>query len=89
MIENVNASLIPEMSPKPPQKRASGARSEGKAGADATVQVKYSALINKALHSDVPDDEAVERAKKLLLSGQLDTPENVRQAAANLIQYGI
>lgn len=53
------------------------------------VKVKYSKIIEMAQKGEAVDPQLVEDAKKLLASGQLDTPEGARQAATKLLQYGI
>jgi len=57
--------------------------------ADVSVQVNYAFLIEKALQQPEGDDQLVERARDLLLSGQLESQENIRQAAENIITLGV
>ena len=89
MIGNVNASQagyalgktsLP--SPDPANKPAQG-------DADATVQVSFADLINKARESATADTSAVEEARALLLSGQLTSSENICAAAENILCSGI
>jgi hypothetical protein len=35
------------------------------------------------------DIDAIQRARELLLSGQLESPENIRTAAENILELGI
>ncbi|MBL7187282.1 MAG: hypothetical protein ISS70_13255 [Phycisphaerae bacterium] len=56
---------------------------------DVSVQVKYASLIDKAVQEPKGDAQRVEQARKLLLSGQLESPENIREAAENIVKYGI
>jgi hypothetical protein len=56
---------------------------------DVTVQVDNANLINKALQIPESDSLQVERARQLLLSGQLETPENFLEAAQNLYNFGV
>ena len=56
---------------------------------DVSLQVDYAPLIDKAMQTPQPDDTAVQQAKQLLLSGRLDTPENIRAAAENIIMFGV
>ena len=55
---------------------------------DATLQVDFASLIEQAR---LPADEtgAVEKARRLLKTGQLETRENIRQAAENILKQGI
>ena len=55
----------------------------------ASVQIYHAELIEKAVQSQQEDAAAVEKAKQLLNSGRLDDPKLIRQAAENIIEYGI
>ncbi len=57
--------------------------------ADASLQVDFASLIDQANQTPQEDTEAVQRAQELLLSGQLDSPENIQAAAENIINFGI
>lgn len=57
--------------------------------ADVSVQVDYAALIEQAMEQQQADAQAVERARQLLLSGQLESPQNIREAAENIVKFGI
>ena len=56
---------------------------------DVSLQVNYASLIEKAIQQPKTDIQLVERAREMLLSGQLDTPENCRKAAEDIVTYGI
>jgi hypothetical protein len=56
---------------------------------DVSVQVNYASLIDKAVQEPKGGAQRVEQARKLLLSGQLESPENIREAAENIVKYGI
>lgn len=55
---------------------------------DASLQVSFDSLIEQAKQAPAEDGSAVARAKALIASGQLDTPENIQQAAQNILKYG-
>ena len=57
--------------------------------ADATVEISYGSLIEKAWQTPPTDAESFDQARVLLLSGRLDTVENIRAAAENMITFGI
>ena len=57
--------------------------------ADVSLQVDYASFINKATQIPQTDTKAVQRAQELLLSGQLESPENVQAAAENIAEFGI
>ena len=56
---------------------------------DASLQISFNNLIEQAAKAPDQDDSAVARAKALIASGQLDTPENIEKAAHNILKYGI
>lgn len=56
---------------------------------DVSVHVNYASLIEKAVHEPENDARRVQEARELLLSGRLESPENIRQAAENILRYGI
>ncbi len=56
---------------------------------DATLQVNFADLINQAVQAAEADADAVQKARELLQSGQLTTPENIRSAAQNIVTFGI
>ncbi|KPK43253.1 MAG: hypothetical protein AMJ65_06350 [Phycisphaerae bacterium SG8_4] len=57
--------------------------------ADVSIQVNYAALIDEAVQEPKGDAQRLERARELLLSGQLESPESIREAAENIVKYGI
>jgi hypothetical protein len=56
---------------------------------DASLQITHQAIIEQAGQVPSQDVNAVEEARKLILSGQLDTPENIRAAAQNIAKFGV
>lgn len=54
---------------------------------DATLQINFADMINQALQ--MTEMDAVEKARELLQSNQLVSPENIRSAAENLLSFGI
>jgi hypothetical protein len=57
--------------------------------ADASLQVDFNSFIDKATQTPPEDTDVVQRVQGLLLSGQLDTMENSREAAENIAKFGI
>jgi len=57
--------------------------------ADVSLNVDYASLIDQATQIPQTDTNDVQQAQELLASGQLETPENVREAAENIINFGI
>jgi hypothetical protein len=56
---------------------------------DATLQVNFADTVNQALQTTETDADAVSRARELLQSDRLTTPENIRSAAEDLLAFGI
>ena len=88
MIEKINNSQIQGFLDKP-LKQTDVVKQAPKNNVDASLQADYASLIDKAMQTQESDASAVQKAKELLLSGQLDNPENIRQAAENIIKFGI
>ena len=56
---------------------------------DVSVHVNYASLIEKAVQEPENAAQRVHKARELLLSGKLESPENIGQAAENIVKYGI
>ncbi len=56
---------------------------------DASIQVDYASFIDRAMQTPKTDSKAIERARGLLLSGQLESLKNIKRAAKNIINFGI
>ncbi len=56
---------------------------------DVSVQVNHASLINQAMQASQADEDVVGAARKLLRSGQLESTENIREAAENIVTFGI
>ena len=57
--------------------------------ADASLQIDYADFIDQAIQPPQTDTNAVQKAEELLSSGQLESPENIKTAAENIITFGI
>jgi len=57
--------------------------------ADVSIQVNYASLIDEAVQEPRGGAHRVRQARELLRSGQLESPENIREAAENIVEYGI
>ncbi|MHC4534058.1 MAG: hypothetical protein ACYS6K_08905 [Planctomycetota bacterium] len=89
MIEKVDTNQIQNFLEKTPSKLPSSTPAVSGNDADVSVQVDYASFIDSAMQTPKTDSQAVEKAKKLLLSDQLESPENIKQAAENIITFGI
>ncbi|NIS49665.1 MAG: hypothetical protein GWN67_19830 [Phycisphaerae bacterium] len=56
---------------------------------DVSVQVNYASLIDQAMKAPPQDHDVVAAARKLLLSDELISYENCREAAENIVDFGI
>jgi hypothetical protein len=56
---------------------------------DATLQVNFGDVIRKAKEATEAETDALQKARELLASGRLTSPENIRSAAENIITFGI
>lgn len=89
MIDNVQNSQIKQVMgttamphPDPIDKPAAD-------GSDATLQVSFADLISQAIQASETDTDAVQKARELLQSGRLTSPQNIRSAAAEIVKFGI
>ena len=56
---------------------------------DVSINGDYSSLIDKAMKSPQADTEIIEKARELLQTGELESPQNILKAAENIITLGI
>jgi hypothetical protein len=89
MIDKIDANQIRETIEKAaaqlPDTHGASVRNQ----ADASLQTDFASLVENAGQPPQTDALAVRRARELLDSGQLDTPQNIRAAAQNIVDYGI
>jgi hypothetical protein len=85
MIEKINNNQISDIL----KESASKQTRETAGPASDSLQVDYEALIEKAAQQPEKDADAVQRAQQLLLSGQIDSPQNIRAAAEKIVKLGI
>ena len=88
MIQSIDTNAIKDLMPKPTQSNGRGARSSPDE-VDATLQIQYATLRAEAAKGPQSDAEAVQRARELLLSGRLDKTETIREAAQDLLDFGV
>lgn len=89
MIEKVENIQIQSILDKSSTRLPKAADNSSGKDADVSIQVDFASFIDKAMQITQEDSNAVERAKNLLLTGQLESPENFRKAAENLTIFGI
>ena len=89
MIEKISPNQIADYLAKTANKQENPDAPVPTTDGDASLQVDFGTLIDKAAEVGPSHAKAVERAKQLLLSGQLDTEENIAEAAENILKFGI
>lgn len=89
MIENINNNQVPDILRESSLRQLGASKNSGETGVDASLQVSYESLIEQAKLQPQEDDNAVQEARELLLSGQLDSPENIRAAAEAFVKFGV
>lgn len=89
MIEKIIDINQPLMDPGASSNKPNTAGAIPDKDADVSVHVNYASLIEKATQTPQMDAQLVQRARKLLLSGQLENPKIIREAVKNIIKFGI
>ena len=89
MIEKVNTNQIQSFLEKTPSREKNNVAAFTGNDAEVSVQVDYATLIEKAIKVPKTDSEVIENTKKLLLSGQLESSENIQKATENILNFGI
>ena len=89
MIEKINNNQIPDILKELSSKQSNPPTIPEDNEMDASLQINYDSLIEKANQTLPEDADAVQRANELLLSGQLESPENIQSAAENIVNFGI
>lgn len=89
MIDKINKNQISDILRDSSFRQAEQAKVSASNKDDALLQINYDALIEKANQAKPEEGDAVQRACQLLLSGELEKPENIRAAAENIVTFGI
>lgn len=89
MIDEVGTNNIRDFLEKSSSRPPNSAGALPNDDEDVSVEVNYASLIDTAMQSPETDTQAVQRARELLLSGQLESPESVQEAAENIVNFGI
>ena len=90
MINPVNNNKIQNLLTQQTANQTKNPVADSAADKNAELQVNFASLIEKAIQADSQQNpNAVQNAKNLLISGELDNIENIRKAAQNIIDLGI
>ncbi len=89
MIDNISANPMGQLVGKTPSSQPDPANTRAQNDPDVALQVDFAGLIEKAKQTPQDDAVAVTEARKLLRSGELTDPRNIRSAAMNILKFGI
>ena len=89
MLEKIDNNQVPGILKESSSKQPDPSKIPASNEADASLQVSYDSLIEQAKQIPSEDASIVQQARQLLLSGQLENPENIRAAAENIAKFGI
>ena len=89
MIDRINNNQIRDILKESSSRQSEPPKSSANSQVDALIQVNCQSLIEIAKLPPQEDANAVQQARELLLSGQLESPENIRAAAENIVKFGI
>jgi len=89
MIDKINNNQIQNLFDSASSKPPASAKQPKNDDTDDSIQIDYACLIEKALKKPESDSGAVQKARHLLLTGQLDDPQLLQEAAENILKFGI
>jgi hypothetical protein len=89
MIDNIRNNQISHVMGNNGLPHADAASKRVTDDSDATLQVNFADLINQAVQVPEAGMDPVQEARKLLASGRLTSPENIRSVAENIVSFGI
>lgn len=89
MINRIDNNQILNIQNDPSSKQAQPAKVPTPENIDASLHTDYDSLLQKAIQTPQTDANIVQEAQKLISSGLLETPENIRAAAENILTFGI
>ena len=89
MIEKINNNQISNVLNELSSNQPNSAKTPANNNIDASLQVNYNSLLEKAMTTSQENTKAVQRARQLILSGQLESPENIRAAAESIVKFGV
>ena len=89
MIDNINTNQMGQIHPQPPLPQPDSASIRTQTDSDVALQVDFASLVDQAKQAVQADPSDVQKARELLLSGELTSPENIRSAAENMLRLGI
>ena len=58
-------------------------------GLDVSINTDYSSLVEMAAKSSQTDENIIEKARESIRTGELESMENIQNAAENIFTFGI
>jgi arginine utilization protein RocB len=89
MVDRIGAEKAQEILAKLSSQHQNHVQPPAKSDADASVQVNYASLIEKAQQAQQADAQALQRAGELLRSGKLDCSAFAWEAAKSIVERGV
>jgi hypothetical protein len=89
MIEKIENNPVPDILKEQSSKISKTSNGSANNQTDASLQISSDSLVEKAKQTQPEDADAVQQARQLLLSGKLDSPENIRAAAESIAKFGV
>lgn len=89
MIEKIENNQVPDILKESSAIQQNPSNIPPKTGLNASLQVSYDSLIEQVKQPPQEDADAVQQARQLLLSGQLDSIQNIRAAAEAIVKFGV
>ena len=89
MIDKIGTDRIRDMAEQSAPRQPEASTPLAESQIDASLHVDYASLVEKALQIPEINTSAVEEARLQLLSGNLDTLDSAKEAARNMLEYGI
>lgn len=88
-MDNIHIDRVGQTLGKTPSLYPDPANMHPLSASDAAVQIDFADILNQARQADEGNVDAVQKARELLMSGRLTSPENIRAAAENILTSGI
>ena len=89
MIERIDANFLHGITEHQSRKVEPKMSAQNSSNIDVLSQITCKSLLDAAKQLPSEDAQAVADAKALLLSGSLDSPANICQAAENMLKFGV
>jgi hypothetical protein len=89
MVDRIGAEKAQEILARLSSQQHNHVKPAAKTDGDASVQVNYASLIEKAQQVQQADAQALQRAGELLRSGMLHSSAIARAAAENIVEFGV